>query len=367
MNGFALSQARAIPKQMANNRKIRSHRRYQVLVPMAALILGTSALLSQAADRFPYTVSLLNVPGTAKSINSIGQIIGQASDSTGTYGYIYQNGTIQKITNLPTIPGGFPLTNNFPDAINNAGQVIGFCYDSNFLNVIGYLRNADGTMVNFYNLTGSIYCVPTGINNNGAAVGQVGSHEGEAKGFLYQNGTLTYLGTYQGSTLFAGNCINDGGQIVATYFSQRAVLITGTEIRPLGDLSRKYPDDLVSAMNNKAQIVGRSGFVNAYPAFFYFDGRIHNVGYWSPYAINNAGQVVGQTSVTPPSPAVIYTGGKLHNLDDLIDPNSGFSIYSAGAINDLGQILALCTTKSAPSTYLNCLLIPTGKSVSSEQ
>jgi len=87
-----------------------------------------------------------------------------------------------------------------------------------------------------------------------------------------------------------------------------------------------------------------------------------------PQAINNAGIIVGQIGneevpVLPNpvnTPAMIFNGNRLSKLDDLIDPNSGFSIYNAVAITDTGVILATCTRKSAPDTYLNCLLTPTG-------
>gem|GEM_PF-3472586 len=376
MNGFTLPSSRTTAPRMVNNRKANAPERNGFQLSIFVFLFMASPLLSPAAPSLHYTVSVLNIPGSATSMNSTGTIIGQAYDSTGaSYGYIYQNGTITKIADLPPIPDGFPLTNNFPTAINNAGQVIGFCYDSNYYDIIGYLRNADGTMIDFYDLTGSINCPPSSINNSGTVVGLAGITQ--AEGFVFQNGAVTYLGSYQGFPFDNACFVNDSGQILATYEDevildhgenirdrgQRAVLITGNEMRSLGIVSLKYGDDLVIGMNNEAEVIGRTGYPDSYPAFFYFSDHLHVIGEWAPAAINNAGLIVGQTleGSPTPSPALIYTGGKLQKLDDLIDPSSGFSIYSPVAINDQGQILALCTTQSAPSTYLNCLLIPSGQ------
>lgn len=56
-------------------------------------------------------------------------------------------------------------------------------------------------------------------------------------------------------------------------------------------------------------------------------------------AMNNAGQVVGLSyQGWDVHEAMLWEGGALFNLNSLIDPDSGWHLNDAGAINDHGQI-----------------------------
>jgi probable HAF family extracellular repeat protein len=57
--------------------------------------------------------------------------------------------------------------------------------------------------------------------------------------------------------------------------------------------------------------------------------------------INNLGQIVGYAQITGNSAyhAFLYSGGKMQDLNNLLVPNSGWTLASANKINDRGQIV----------------------------
>jgi probable HAF family extracellular repeat protein len=61
-------------------------------------------------------------------------------------------------------------------------------------------------------------------------------------------------------------------------------------------------------------------------------------------AINNSGIVVGQgTALTGDYHAFVYNGQKMLDLNNLIPPNTGWSLYVANGINDAGEIVGYGT------------------------
>jgi probable HAF family extracellular repeat protein len=60
-------------------------------------------------------------------------------------------------------------------------------------------------------------------------------------------------------------------------------------------------------------------------------------GFTAAYAINDAGQVVGLSG----SRAFLYSGGKMMDLNYLLPQGTPATLWSAQAINNRGQILAM--------------------------
>jgi hypothetical protein len=220
MKGFSCRKSCTISVPVTEEIAVTSRRRNRFVVSIVVLTVSLT-LLSQAGPAYQYTASVLNFPSVAWGlhINSTGQILGMGI-GPNQYAFIYQNGAIQVIDNLPPLPNGTPLPENYPLGNNNAGQVIGFCQDPDFFYQIGYLRNVDGSLVNFYSLTGSLFCAPSALNNSGTVVGGSAGRNApfsvNPQGYVYQNGNLTFLGSFEGYALNGAQCVNDAGQIVAT-------------------------------------------------------------------------------------------------------------------------------------------------------
>jgi len=143
--------------------------------------------------------------------------------------------------------------------------------------------------------------------------------------------------------------INDSGQIVgyapnpssgrlAAYLYSDGVKIN------LGTLGGTA--SAAKAINNSGQVVGQALTSKEVDhAFLYFDSVMIDLGtfggdYSFAWGINSSGQVVGHAEDSGNSDlAFLYSDGKMINLNTLIDPTCGWTLYSARAINDLGQIV----------------------------
>jgi probable HAF family extracellular repeat protein len=158
--------------------------------------------------------------------------------------------------------------------------------------------------------------------------------------------SITDLGTL-GGTQSAGSEINDAGQVAG--WSQttgdtglHAFLYSGGRMNDLGTLGGMY--SLGLGINNTGQVTGASSIsdtnsASTYHAFLYSGGKMNDLGTLGGgtsfgYGINNSGQVVGDSDGT----AFLYSGGKMHDLNKLLHKGSGWTIYNATDINDLGQI-----------------------------
>ena len=159
------------------------------------------------------------------------------------------------------------------------------------------------------------------INDSGQVVGSATTVEGQGRAFLYSDGQALNLGTlgpvftspnYSNSS--SGEAVNNSGQVVGTAFYGG--------ITPASGLRR---------------------------AFLYSNGAISDLGILPGFArstgtdINDLGQVVGYSDLGGGyggggNRAFLYSDGELRNLNDLIPPDSGWTLSNAEAINNNGQI-----------------------------
>jgi probable HAF family extracellular repeat protein len=151
-------------------------------------------------------------------INDSGQVVGawassQSTSGTGAHPWLYSNGTM---TSLP-VPGDLTSPSCVPGAINNNGQIIGDCRDASGTGHGVLWQN--GTVTDLGTLGGLQVTTVTAINNLGQIAGWGTTSTGATDGFLDSNGTVTDLGSFRP---FA---INDNGQIVAEA-NGSAVLLT---------------------------------------------------------------------------------------------------------------------------------------------
>lgn len=285
---------------------------------------------------------------TGADISDNGSVVGVASiNSLGQQGrgFLFnglENGSVT--TELGTLGGatsaayGVNGSNVVVGAsLNGAAQARAFLFDG--------IRFTDlGT------LAGGTTSEARAINHNGVVAGFSGTTSGSDHAFIY-NGTMTDLGTLPGfdseSRAFA---INNSDQVVGVSYNNitgesRAFLHNGTTLINLGVL----PGDqstLAYDINRFDQIVGVSKSTNApSQAFLYEGGSMTGLGTLpgggnsEANGINDFGQVVGwAVSSNGQQRATFYSSGKSRDLNDLIPEDSGWTLQTASAINNRGEI-----------------------------
>jgi probable HAF family extracellular repeat protein len=68
--------------------------------------------------------------------------------------------------------------------------------------------------------------------------------------------------------------------------------------------------------------------------------------------INNRQQVVGFSDTVDSSHAFLYADGRMFDLNSLLPANSGWSLVSAQAINDIGQIVGYGNVNGKTRAFL---------------
>jgi probable HAF family extracellular repeat protein len=241
----------------------------------------------------------------AKGINNSDQVVGYSNVVGDSYSHAFlYDGSMHDLG-----------IRGFAFDINNKGQVTG--YD-------GYAFVYDGTTHDLGTLGGSFgYGVV--INDNGEVTGYAALPGDQVRHAFLYDGAVHDLGTLGGRNS-VGNSINASG------------LVTGSAMLP-------------------AQI--DPGGVARTHAFLY-DGTIHDLGTIDGLnssvgtGINDHGQLVGYSYFDPAPSQVaqssaddrsfvctVQTG--MVDLTSLIDPNSGWLLNDAYAINNAGQILGAGT------------------------
>jgi probable HAF family extracellular repeat protein len=140
-----------------------------------------------------------------------------------------------------------------------------------------------------------------GINDEGQVVGgSLVASDAGAHAFLWSGGTMTDLGTLNGTYWSWAQAINDAGQIVGW-----SNLTNSTELGP------QYATE-------------------------WSGGNIIDLGMGDAYAINDLGQVVGTNN----NRATLWFDGSAIDLTtDIAFGGAGWTLESATGINDRGQIV----------------------------
>jgi len=181
--------------------------------------------------------------GRARSVNNLGQVVGQASSPGG--------GTLSPFIYLPAPAYGLPAGMNAMDpgllrsgdmfAINAAGQAAGEIYPAPavWLPAAAFGLPAGLTILDMSDLTGLQFAFAYGVNTSGTVVGQLGQRIGTITyyyGFIWQNGHPRLLHTLVDPalqlTIIDARGVNTSGQIAATGYyginsaDARAIILT---------------------------------------------------------------------------------------------------------------------------------------------
>ncbi|QJD98693.1 DUF3466 family protein [Massilia forsythiae] len=324
---------------------------------LAAVSLA-APLLANADVRYTVT-EVAGAGSNVSDLNNLGQVVGSLRSGDSYHAFVYTNGDL---TDLGTFGG----TDSHAYAINDHGQVAGSAFDTPtngpWRGFTGFVYS--GGSMSAIRETGNSFAY--GINNNGTVVGAMTvGKPGDVThdhAYTYTNGVFTDLGTLPIGDFSYAYAINNTGDVVgaagnvfngAPNFPHDPFLYRDGTMTSLGNLGG--PWSTARSINDHGQIVGYLGTdsnVNPddiYPstAFLYENGVMRNLGGPSPlwssaaYDINNLGQIVGSAGLGDfLSHGFLYENGAMVDLNVLIDPESGWVIQDAAAINDLQQIAA---------------------------
>ena len=310
------------------------------------LIIGIE---TSHAQPMSFNVFEINIPGGTNislySINDSGYVAGVMRIGGTDYNMIYD---FNEVTILPFLSGYERGGDVF---LNNNRQVGGTHFSTTINESRGFLYQ-NGTITNVGTLGGPFVNI-TGINNSGAMSGiAVLGDPFQYHAVIYENGTLKDLGTI-GHNFSRGLDINNLGHVTgwsnvvpgenniyhAFLYKEGQMLDLGTLG---GDISTGY------AVNDSDYVVGNSDNYTGSPqissAFIWYgSGSMESLpvigGAITSIAtdINNNNLIIGSCRVNSVSVPVIWIDGQVYRINDMIEP--GFTIGEVKAINNKNQIL----------------------------
>jgi probable HAF family extracellular repeat protein len=253
------------------------------------------------------------------------------------------------ITDLGTLPGG---TDSFATVVNASGQVTGWA--SSRSSPARAILYDNGTLTDLGTLGGPT-SYGNGINNLGQVVGSADTSDGLVHAFLYHDGVMTDLDTLGGSLAQAVS-INDAGQIVGQSTtadgSAHAFIYSDGVMTDLGTLGGVNSG--ANAVNATGQVTGVSAIVEGTTspvhAYVYRDGVITDLGTLAGFlnsngfGINGCGQIVGWSYSGTISRATLWQNGVPVDVGSL-----GGNFNIARGINDLGQVVGASATPTGDS------------------
>jgi probable HAF family extracellular repeat protein len=328
--------------------KSRVHRLSRdIFVSLAVLLAGSVSL---AVAQPAYTITDLGNEGMTSAeglaINNNGVVAGEQTlvvpDPNEPLEVIYNNPFI-------SVPGGVmtPVGPYQGEVVgmNDADEIVG----TDIEKTQAYSYTTGGGVVDLGAAGGTYkYSVGAGINNVGEIVGdssQLVGGVGQPFVYTVANGLqpLTYAPGQSPITNAVG--INDNGQIIGSDSNGHAAIysLTTGMVQDLGSLSSEV--SIPTAINDLGQVVGvyqidSTEHEEIFNAFIYTPGsRMLNIGDFTANDINASGEVVGTYGYTPYATPILYTSSTgMVDVNSLLPELSGWQLYSANAINNLGQI-----------------------------
>ncbi len=331
----------------------------QSITALAGLIVTSTAFAQPS-----YTLELLPDAGfdgsTARAINDLGQVVGQAADSSGnTFGVLWNpDGSVVTLDNVSSV-----TVSGEARGINNSGLIVGESRnDANLAQAVVWDTAGNATPIG--NFIGGTFGFANAVNDNGTVVGTAGSANGQVAYTWSQAGGLVNYGNvdipFTSTAGFEG--VSNTEEFVGTAFVGfspfKAVRASAAEpelveISPPGQFSTGLAYDV----SDSGVIVGTQnpGSGSGQPAIFDGTGGVTLLGDLgianadgSALAINEAGTIVGGIQgfddsnpfmPTPVNAAFVYDDGTLYDLSTLFANDLGIDgLVDATGINESGVI-----------------------------
>ncbi|MEZ6243439.1 MAG: hypothetical protein R3B57_10390 [Phycisphaerales bacterium] len=335
---------------------------------VAAVVVLSLGGIALAGDPPPmYTITdlglFLGLRPNPFDLNNAGQVVvsvrpsGQ-DDRTA----IWQDGVFEE---LPLLPG---TTRGIARAIADDGTVAGSCGPFDALLATVWI---DGVPTDIGSLGGPLTDIMH-ISPAGVISGYGRLYDGgPTHGFLYRDGVMTDLGAplgFEGS--FADVC-DDAGNVAWCWGDEHEKYTphywdAEDGIRSMASLGGV--DCLIFDMNNAGLIVGwaNDGRVDDEPAFLvhlpvvWFNGGVDRLelppGFNSGEArsVNEKGLIVGQARnfAQGTAAAVVWLDGQVVLLQSRLENGAGWTLATATACNDAGQIIGIGTLNGQSRAFL---------------
>ncbi|HEX5430344.1 MAG TPA: hypothetical protein VFW83_00145 [Bryobacteraceae bacterium] len=276
-------------------------------------------------------------------------------------------GTIYNVTDLGTAGGSTAETFLLNDkgavlfdsagtasGINNAGEISGTQY-------IGGQPYATAWTGGEAQTVAGAGSYAMAIDARGDVAGML-TASGEGHAFVTQNGAVEDLGTLPGGSWGAAYAIDNSG--TAAGYGEIGGAMRGFLWSPrtgytiLGTLGGA--NSYAMALDNSGEAAGGAQTTNGYMhAAVWSHGAIQDLGTLGgpssfAYGLNGSGEAVGDSSLaaSPETHAFLFDSGAMIDLNNLIDPDSGWTLTEAFAINSVGQILGTGTFQGDGRAFL---------------
>lgn len=271
--------------------------------------------------------------------------------------------------------------NTIPDPFCFLGetQLRGFLWEKGVMRDLGALGTGNCVYPNYINDSGQI----AGASDTTATPNPLTGVPTQDP-FLWENGTMTDLGTLGGADGVA-YVLNNRGQVIGVsslaanpgaciaefdpnchpFLWDKGTLIDLNTSTIGGNPITAY------AINDAGEIIGPAAFPTApFDAFIWRKGVATDLGhlgdcYSTALAINSQAQVVGDTFLCDfsLSRAYLWENGAIVDLNTLIPPASSLQLVEASNVNDRGEIAGTGVPPGAPPTNVDTeghgfLLIP---------
>jgi probable HAF family extracellular repeat protein len=249
-----------------------------------------------------------------------------------------------------SIEGEKNFTLVYPSDINDRLTVVGNLQAPQDLRFTHAFKWSDHKLEILESLGGA-YSSASAVNAAGDVVGSAETRSGGKHAVLWRTKQPRDLGLLAQGDYSSARDINDKNDIVGEANlvpngKPQAFFWHAGKMQPLPNL----PDGTLcsaQAINNHGAIVGSCDVNgNTQHAVIWRNGSIADLGTLgdedapsTALDINDLGQVVGNTSVDDHLRAFLWENGKMINLNQLIAPDSGWTLLVASRINNNGEII----------------------------